>query len=295
MFHQKSNYMHLKKITTIFTAVLFAASFTVAQNDATVEQNNNYNMADVDQSGSNEAVLTQTSNASGQTEKNEAFVSQAGQGNYLEYDVHGHSNLLESSQLGFDNQANIQQGNWYDGDYNYGNHVILEQTSYGGGEGDLAMSEELAGAGNDAYLKLKGDENHIRVEQDGSGNYVGGTMMMEGDGPGKGEGLSSMNGESTFFKYEGDHSDIDITQEGNYNAVLGEIHNSYGRVDISQENLGNMAHIQVGGMEDLKFHNEIHVDQSGSINATWIHQGSNSNMAGVDQTGMGNTSFIYQQ
>ena len=287
--------MRIKKVTVLFAAAIFAAGISVAQNDATVEQNNNYNMADVEQSGSNEAMLTQTSTASGESEKNEAFVTQSGQGNFLDYDVKGHSNQLESSQLGYGNQAIIQQGNWFDGDYNYGNHVILEQTSYGGGEGDFEGTETGYGSGNHAYLKLKGDENHIRVEQQGSGNYVGG-MMLEGDGPGE-EGPEILNGggETAFFKYEGDGSDIDIEQDGNYNAVVGEVHNSYGRVDIDQGNQYNYAAVQVGGMESLKFRNEIHIDQSGSFNGAWVHQGSNANMADVDQTGMGNTSTINQQ
>lgn len=287
--------MRIKKVTVLFAAAIFAAGFSVAQNDATVEQNNNYNMADVDQSGSNEATLTQTSTASGESEKNEAFVTQSGQGNFLDYDVKGHSNQLESSQLGYGNQAIIEQAKWKDSDNNYGNHVIMEQTSYGGGEGDFEGTETGYGSGNHAYLKLKGDENHIRVEQQGSGNYVGG-MMLEGDGPGE-EGPAVLNGggETAFFKYEGDGSDIDIEQDGMGNALVGAVHNSYGRVDIDQDNQYNYAAVQVGGMESLKFRNEIHIDQSGSFNGTWVHQGSNANIADVDQTGMSNTSMIKQK
>jgi hypothetical protein len=288
--------MKIKKVTALFAAAIFAASFSVAQNDATVEQNNNYNMADVEQTGSNEAKLTQTSTASDQSEKNQAFVTQSGQGNFLDYDVKGHSNQLESSQLGYGNQAIIEQAKWKDSDNNYGNHVILEQTSYGGGEGDFEGTETGYGSGNHAYLKLKGDENHIRVEQQGSGNYVGGAMMPEGGESGE-EGPEVLNGggETAFFKYEGDGSDIDIEQDGMGNAVLGAVHNSYGVVDIKQDNLSNLAAVQVGGMESLKFRNEIHIDQSGSFNGTWVHQGSNANIADVDQTGMRNASMINQQ
>ncbi len=293
MFNQKPNVMKIKKTTALLAAALFAASFSVAQNDATVEQNNNYNMADLEQSGSNEAMINQTSNASDISEQNEAFVSQTGQGNSLEYGVHGHSNLLESSQLGYGNQAIIEQGNWFDGDYNYGNHVILEQSSYGGGE---MLEEGYEGTGNQAYLKLKGDENQIKVEQEGSGNYVGG-MMVEGEMPEEGGEVTLLNADeqTAFFKYEGDQSNIDIDQEGSYNAVTGEVHNSYGTVDIDQEQLGNMAHIRVGGMENLRFNNEIYITQEGTMNASWVNQQSNGNMADVDQMGMGNISHITQQ
>ena len=287
--------MRIKKVTVLFAAAILAAGISVAQNDATVEQNNNYNMADVDQSGSNEATLTQTSTASGESEKNEAFVSQTGQGNFLDYDVKGHSNQLESSQLGYGNQAIIEQAKWKDSDNNYDNHVILEQTSYGGGEGDFEGTETGYGSGNHAYLKLKGDKNHIRVEQQGSGNYVGGMMLEGGESGEDGPEILNGGGETAFFKYEGDGSDIDIEQDGLGNAVIGAVHNSYGLVDIEQDNLSNLAAVQVGGMESLKFRNEIRIDQSGSRNGTWIHQGSNANIADVDQTGMRNTSMINQK
>jgi len=275
--------MIYKKFTYPLIAALLAAGVAVGQNEATVEQNNDFNEATVEQIGSNTAEVDQVSTATGPSEKNDASVMQDGQGNFLDYSVHGHSNMLDADQEGPGNQAVIQQGNWFDGDFNYGNDVKVEQISYGMG-GDVVASE--VSGGNHAYLKLKGDENDIDAKQEGTANYIGGGM----------EGGGELTAESQhFFRYEGDASTIDLDQEGMANYLGGEVHNSFGIVDTDQSGTYNTTLLSVGAESGLLFNNEIRVQQEGSFNGTYISQESNANKAAVHQNGMGNWSSISQQ
>ena len=273
-----------KKFTYALTAALLTAGVAIGQNEATVQQNNDFNEATVEQIGSNTAEVNQISKATGPSEKNEASVMQDGQGNFLDYDVKGHTNMLDADQEGPGNQAVIEQGTWHDGDFNYGNDVKVEQISYGMEGGDVEAAE--AHGGNQAYLKLKGDENDIDVKQEGTANYIGGGM----------EGGGELTAESHhFFRYEGDASTIDMDQEGLGNGVLGEVHNSYGTVRTDQSGMGNFTLLSVGAESGLRFHNEIMVEQEGNWNRAGISQESNANKATIHQNGMGNTSGVMQR
>ena len=281
--------MITKKFTYALTAALLTAGVAIGQNEATVEQNNDFNEATVEQIGSNTAEVNQISKASAPSEKNDASVMQDGQGNFLDYDVKGHTNTLDADQEGPGNQAVIQQGTWHDGDFNYGNDVKVEQISYGMEAGDVEATE--AHGGNQAYLKLKGDKNDIDVKQEGTANYIGGGL--EGVAPeGGGEiGAASHH----FFRYEGDASTIDMDQEGLGNGVLGEVHNSYGTVRTDQSGMGNFTLLSVGAESGLRFNNEIMVEQEGNWNRAGISQESNANKATIHQNGMGNTSGVMQR
>ena len=275
--------MITKKFTYALTAALLTAGVAFGQNDATVEQNNDFNEATVEQIGSNTAEVNQISKASGPSEKNDASVMQDGQGNFLDYDVEGHTNTLDADQEGPGNQAVIDQKSLHDGDFNYGNDVKVEQISYGM-EGDMGATE--AHGGNHAYLKLKGDENDIDAKQEGTANYIGGSM----------EGGGELTAESHhFFRYEGDASTIDLDQKGTANYLNGEVHNSFGIVDTDQSGTLNSALLSVGAESGLLFNNEITVQQEGTFNGTYISQESNANAASVHQNGMGNWSSVRQQ
>jgi len=206
---------------------------------------------------------------------NFATVDQMGTENILDYDVFGYNNHMEAVQEdegnGRGNMAIIDQ-TWYDKE-NYGNEIFLTQRTNGG-------------AGNRAYMKLKGDENEINVTQSGSWNQVVGKGMF----PDVAYGDVT---DGDMFKYEGDKSDIDFTQAGNQNLISGEIHNSYGDIMVDQQGNVNKSFINVG--PGLKFNNDVTINQWGNSNLGNVSQMSNGNSAVINQMGNSNTSTISQQ
>jgi hypothetical protein len=201
----------MKKLMSVLAMVIFMTGMVVAQsNNAEVNQINDYNQATVDQSGNlNKAYVDQTNTkGTDPAYKNQAFVDQVGQENWLDYDVAGYNDVLRSNQVGYDNWAKIDQGSWKDKDNNYNNIVHLDQI----------------GSENHVNALLKGDDNFIQFNQVGHENTVIGASP---------------------FKYEGDMSRITIDQTGGENTMKGDIKGSDQFIDVDQMGDNNFSKIEI--------------------------------------------------
>ena len=253
----------MKKLMSVLVAVVFMTGMVVAQNDATVEQINDYNKANVDQSGSNEADIYQKTTSDHESGTwNTANVTQEGESNYMDYEVEGYDNLLRSEQFGDNNKAYIDEGVWNDGS-NYSNNVFVEQDNTN--SGDL---------GNFLRADLKGDENAFRFWQTGDNNSIRGAYGH----------ITQVGTES--FAYEGDNSFVKVEQVGDDNVMRGNIYGTDQRVVVEQmgdenfsgvkikDNLGTTegSYKQFVTVRQWEKDNDSRVDIEGSDNRVLVEQ-----------------------
>jgi hypothetical protein len=262
----------MKKLSTILVALLFAGSMAYAQdNDASVDQEGNYQTATVTQTGStNDADVTQfTDNDGMQT----AEVIQDGEGNMA---------TVMQTQVGAGNTTP--------------NYAFIEQT------GENNTSVQLSNApGYNSGQSLWGFQDghdHVLTQTIVSGY----TASLEAYQEGNGNVISQTI-------WGGGHNTGEVFQHGHENAAiqhLGGSNNGYssGVMAIEQNGRANFAAQYFEGI-GLGHYNNGELNQHGRNNNAWqtgngrdlsavLDQHGRNNWSTQELTGEGHTSTVTQ-
>ncbi|MFN1833969.1 hypothetical protein AB2B38_001805 [Balneola sp. MJW-20] len=290
----------MKKLILI-TALCFASTITLAQNNsATVVQENNNNSAIANQSGSNNtATLLQ------QVKNNDADIDQIGGGNFLQNSINGNGNPLYAiqrassflylDQIGDNNIVGLYQNNQK-------NAATIHQI---GNLNNADVSQVAFGGvvnGNDTYLWQEGTYNKTQVRQGISGgnhsdNYVNIEVLGNNNGnSGQGSAgddwmLVEQYGDfnNADIEIEGNNNDVDVYQAGDNNDASSDVFNasSNNEVNLTQMNgNANRASYRIGDGQN----NNQALMQDGSQNRSHVQilSGADDNISMITQTGINN-------
>ena len=255
----------MKKLVSVFVAVMFMTGMVMAQNnEATTTQNGNGNNADVEQLGNDhESIIDQDTWGEG----HDAVVNQNSGGNNF-------SNLIQTQrgadatvdQIGSENQSRLNQ------------HGPNDAEIYQEGDGNIVgrYSDLQLNAKQKNGTSFPNDKNFLDVKQLGNNNKVG--------------------------VYQAHHADAKFLQEGSANeAYVKQQSNPAGGTlnwaDVAQDGTENFADIYQDGEG-----NDAHVRHQHSSNESYQHIEGNNNYTNAnihgdnnvtDQTQMGNGNWSY--
>ena len=307
----------MKKLL-LLTAFGFLASPAFAQNTAATNQSGPGNDADITQTGSNTANVTQTSTATG----NGAELHQNGSSNTADVTQTGDDNEVFSQQLrgsvGSSTPSNFSQftaeqdgtGN-YAGNRQAGDRNITEITQVGTNNGARqgdTIGLNSQGNDNETYVNQIGDDNDVWVRFTGSFNDASVDQGTTGDeSTGAFARVTFKGGNENFADIDqygagivGNQADVSavgslnrvtVRQEGDDNVVDRSfsgpltgvaIDGDANIVDILQQGNGNTASAFITG------------GAVGVGNMVDIDQTSDGNVATVDIMGDSNSSTITQ-
>lgn len=320
--------------------ISFGQQAVVAQenneNKASVEQVNDHNIATVTQKGNATIFVKQTANnasavdaenvvTADQSGNSNAVIEQNGDNNTVNLHQQNNGNTLKKfEQVGSGNTAMIRQAN-KDGSSNdieqikvegNVNNVEITQTKVGeganvanvtngqkepatllkGDENTLKVNQE-GGSNTNYYTKVKGNANTVDVHQKGNGNSAGYFLVTGSDNNVK---ISQEGTKQKFRKsnknngdvidVRGNFNKINVTQKGSDNEIE-QIYTNGDRntVDYSQSGVGNKIISQPSS-------GDYQTNLKGNNNAVKIEQIGTNNLVngGVDFNG-NNNQFVAKQ
>lgn len=246
-------------------------------NDVSVLQQNDGNIADVDQDGSYNAIkLEQRDNTDNGI--NRATLTQtadvySSSMNVLQQDAENFVNATQTDGYGL--TMNIDQSGDASTLFGFGDVNAAEVTQSGGDSSinvrQQASNEPFVAIPPTNVVSLVQDAYYsdIYVEQVGEGNEVG-----------------------TFgapVQQIGDYLLLEVRQNGNSNSVSGTQTGEYNVLTIDQDGIANEVTFDQAGYE-----NEGVITQDGNFNSVELNQAQGWNTAVIYQDGNGNNAFVDQ-
>lgn len=282
----------MKKLSTLIAAFLLTAGMAYAQNTASVSQEGSNTVADINQSGSNDAIITQVSAGLDVS----SYITQVGFENTAFANITapgGHKMRGASSdqlQEGTGNTASIlaQEASM---------DMSAIQTQIGNGNQAFAVTRhdgivEQEQIGNDNYAEANvvgkamrtkqlqyGNDNRATMS---AGNASVGSTYQEQVGNGNNSAINSYSSRGSA------RSHVNTFQEGDLNNVIVNFGPSGNTADVDQ--IGDRNNALVNFESGSK--NEANVDQFGDDNLADILQSGDDNKA--SQWVAGNENVVNQ-